>query len=279
MRFDFDARRRQSFADTISRITGIPYDYLLHISPCSSASTAQKMSWAAGRNATRAEDVAYSLLGLFDINMPLLYGEGTKAFMRLQQEVIRTSDDESIFTWRTPCRAEKQPKSWSETCAYRCTREGILAPDPSFFANCGRIVCGVTNTRLPVSITNKGLAIHSEYRRVYEQGLSIYIIPLQCFYESSDQTTQRHARSVASSNAAVEDDKGFGEDRALSPGRRCMIALKRSADSRAVIEGASVARVRLYACGLGGRLSERHPRKRNYIWTAEKAQLFYLTLS
>lgn len=43
-------------------------------------SVAQKMSWAANSVATRIEDVAYSLLGLFDINLPLLYGEGDKAF-------------------------------------------------------------------------------------------------------------------------------------------------------------------------------------------------------
>jgi hypothetical protein len=37
---------------------------------------ARKMSWAANRETTRVEDVAYSLLGIFEVNMPLLYGEG-----------------------------------------------------------------------------------------------------------------------------------------------------------------------------------------------------------
>lgn len=60
---------------------------------------ARKMSWAAYRQTTRDEDRAYSLLGLFEVNMPLLYGEGNKAFLRLQEEIIRHSNDDSIFAW------------------------------------------------------------------------------------------------------------------------------------------------------------------------------------
>jgi hypothetical protein len=56
----------------------------------------EKMSWAAKRQTTRVEDMAYCLLGLFEINMPLLYGEGPNAFMRLQEEIIRKVTDESI---------------------------------------------------------------------------------------------------------------------------------------------------------------------------------------
>lgn len=63
----------------------------------SSFSVATRMSWAGWRTTTRVEDVAYSLLGLFDINMPLLYGEGSKAFQRLQEEIIQTSNDQSIL--------------------------------------------------------------------------------------------------------------------------------------------------------------------------------------
>jgi hypothetical protein len=63
-------------------------------------SVAKKMSWAARRKTTRIEDQAYCLMGIFDINMPLLYGEGEKAFLRLEYEILRTSDDESIFAWQ-----------------------------------------------------------------------------------------------------------------------------------------------------------------------------------
>ena len=55
------------------------------------------MSWAASRKTKRVEDRAYSLMGLFDINMPMIYGERKKAFLRLQQQIIQRSKDESIF--------------------------------------------------------------------------------------------------------------------------------------------------------------------------------------
>ncbi|KAE9964419.1 hypothetical protein BLS_004887 [Venturia inaequalis] len=57
------------------------------------------MSWAASRATTRLEDVAYCLMGLFDVNMPMLYGEGTHAFIRLQEEIIRRTEDYTIFAW------------------------------------------------------------------------------------------------------------------------------------------------------------------------------------
>ncbi|KAK3318739.1 heterokaryon incompatibility protein-domain-containing protein [Apodospora peruviana] len=69
-------------------------------------SAAQKMSWAAGRQTTRVEDEAYCLMGLFDVNMPLLYGEGNKAFLRLQMEILRVSEDQSIFAW-TPAKRRR----------------------------------------------------------------------------------------------------------------------------------------------------------------------------
>ena len=88
----------------IGRRTGIPSKALkLHFCP-TNFSIAQRMSWAAGRITTRPEDRAYSLLGIFDVNMPLLYGEGErKAFYRLQEEIMKTSTDSSVFAWsRSP---------------------------------------------------------------------------------------------------------------------------------------------------------------------------------
>ena len=58
-----------------------------------------KLSWPAQRRTTSEEDRAYSLLGMLGVNMPLIYGEGARDFLRLQQELINTYDDESIFAW------------------------------------------------------------------------------------------------------------------------------------------------------------------------------------
>lgn len=67
----------------------------------SNFSVAQRMSWASQRRTTREEDEAYCLMGVFGINMPLLYGEGRKAFIRLQQEIMKTTADPSILAWES----------------------------------------------------------------------------------------------------------------------------------------------------------------------------------
>lgn len=86
-------------AEKIGRCTGIPSKALNDFRPADFL-IAQRMSWAADRITTRPEDRAYCLLGIFDVNMPLLYGEGRgKAFYRLQEEIMKTSTDPTIFAW------------------------------------------------------------------------------------------------------------------------------------------------------------------------------------
>lgn len=70
-------------------------EYLLE-----SYTISRRMSWAAGRHTQRQEDESYCLMGLFGVNMPLLYGEGPKAFKRLQEEIVKQSDDQSILAYR-----------------------------------------------------------------------------------------------------------------------------------------------------------------------------------
>src|SRR6266487_4948507 len=61
------------------------------------------MSWISKRETTRPEDMVYSLMGLLDVSMPILYGEGEeKAFFRLQLEVMKISQDPTIFLWKGP---------------------------------------------------------------------------------------------------------------------------------------------------------------------------------
>jgi hypothetical protein len=86
-------------ATEISSITEIDIKYIKNVYRGRGACAAVKMSWVSRRQTSRSEDMAYCLLGIFDVNMPLLYGEGKKAFFRLQFEIIKQSDDESIFAW------------------------------------------------------------------------------------------------------------------------------------------------------------------------------------
>ncbi|KAI1492953.1 heterokaryon incompatibility protein-domain-containing protein [Biscogniauxia mediterranea] len=62
-----------------------------------SYSVCNRMSWTSQRVTTRTEDIAYCLMGIFDVHMPPLYGEGTRAFRRLQEEIIKQSNDHSIL--------------------------------------------------------------------------------------------------------------------------------------------------------------------------------------
>ena len=87
------------FADVLAEITGIDVAVLTFSRPLSSVSVAERMSWASGREATLVEDEAYALLGIFDVNMPTMYGEGRRAFQRLQEEIMRTSPDQTLFVW------------------------------------------------------------------------------------------------------------------------------------------------------------------------------------
>lgn len=168
-------------ANAIFDLTGIDVD-ILEGRPILSASVAKRMSWAAGRHTTRIEDRAYCLLGLFGLNMALIYGEGRKAFVRLQEAIIRDSDDETIFAW--PGQAHEL---------------NVLAIGPQLFQN----RFGITTLkytpdaafhfyvidRPPYETTNKGLRIRGGILEPEgETGQVPKLLPLRCHikgYEDS----------------------------------------------------------------------------------------------
>lgn len=80
----------------LAAISGTDEAFLTGARALESASLARRMSWAAYRETTRPEDMAYCLIGLFGVNMPMLYGEGARAFLRLQEEIMKQSDDQSL---------------------------------------------------------------------------------------------------------------------------------------------------------------------------------------
>jgi hypothetical protein len=109
----------------IAEITSIDPDALVRTQAIDLFSTAERFSWASHRVVTREEDEAYSLLGLFDVNMPLLYGEGReKAFVRLQEATYNSTADHSIFLFRHSLHDDSHP---------------LLADSPTRF--CDRIDC------------------------------------------------------------------------------------------------------------------------------------------
>ena len=107
-----------------------------------SYSTCSKMSWASHRTTTRAEDVAYCLMGIFNVNMPLLYGEGMKAFRRLQEEIVRSTTDHTILIWGTT----REALGWGN-------KSSILAKSPAQF------VLGDCYQPIPPSISGSAMTI------------------------------------------------------------------------------------------------------------------------
>ena len=138
-----------------------------------SESVATRMSWASRRQTIREEDMAYCLLGLFDVNMPLLYGEGAKkAFHRLQTEMMKISDDESLFAWTSDQ-----------------VISGLLANQPSYFADSGGILVSrdLENSRPPFSLPNKGLEIALPEKHLNSASKDLGSVPfyLRCHRDSN----------------------------------------------------------------------------------------------
>ncbi|KAI1848753.1 hypothetical protein JX266_005612 [Neoarthrinium moseri] len=137
--------QRRELSGWISKFTTIHEEALKNRDSIWSFSIAQRMSWASERNTTVVEDTAYCLLGIFNISMPLLYGAGERAFRTLQEEIIKSSDDQSIFAWQ-PTRALTQ-----------ITRSDVLASSPISFQLCGSIICDLELPKIPYSLSNSGL--------------------------------------------------------------------------------------------------------------------------
>lgn len=92
---------KSTLSKGISRTTGIP-NRILRGESLQTCSVAQRMSWASERETTRVEDKAYCLMGLFGVNLPLIYGEGKRPFLRLQLAIIDQEEDYSILAWSLP---------------------------------------------------------------------------------------------------------------------------------------------------------------------------------
>jgi hypothetical protein len=166
---------RSKFSDIISPVTQIDSDYLTGRRSLGEASVAKKMSWLSRRVTTRVEDMAYCVLGIFDINMPLLYGEGSRAFVRLQEEIIKVSNDQTIFSWSW---TNSVPSDWV----------GMLAPCPDAFKFSGHFIPMNSSsvTSKTYAITNAGLSI----KLALIQTWSYYLAMLDIKHDGEDSDMQ-----------------------------------------------------------------------------------------
>ncbi|KAH9890806.1 heterokaryon incompatibility protein-domain-containing protein [Xylariomycetidae sp. FL2044] len=118
---------KETLHEQIHRVTGVDNAVLIDSEALHSFPLCRKMSWAALRNTTKVEDLAYCLLGLFNVNLPLIYGEGRRSFIRLQEEILKETSDLSLFAWTSTQRIPS-------------TMRGLLAQSPSEFAHCRNLV-------------------------------------------------------------------------------------------------------------------------------------------
>ncbi|KAF5565505.1 heterokaryon incompatibility protein het-E-1 [Fusarium phyllophilum] len=138
--------RDDTLLDLLTSITKIESAYLAGYKDICQAPISMRMSWLAKRTTKRIEDMAYCMLGIFDINMPLLYGEGKRAFFRLQEEIIKSCNDHTIFCWGWN---NDVPIDWAS----------LLAPWPSTFAGAGGFEIKRSENVSVFSMTNAGLSI------------------------------------------------------------------------------------------------------------------------
>lgn len=182
---------RDAMSAAIAMITGIDQDILQIEAPpeeghyrclrrlLRETCVAKRMSWASFRYTSRLEDQAYSLLGIFGITMPLVYGEGRQAFIRLQREIMKDSLDLSLFAWQ----AENE-----DTVA-----RGILAHSAREFSRCGSMVLDQDpESSPPFGMTNKGLQISTHLGKSAESEYATELaLPLNCRQEAERQRSVR----------------------------------------------------------------------------------------
>ncbi|KAK4040032.1 hypothetical protein C8A01DRAFT_16088 [Parachaetomium inaequale] len=171
-------QKSNNFTELLNSITGVHRDVLSGVLAPADISIASRMRWAAFRKTTRVEDIAYCLLGIFDVNMPLLYGEGKSAFIRLQEAILLKDDDQSLFAWHSGPQDEAQ-----ESAAASSSRLwGLLAESPDQFWDAGDLnyAMPLNFVGSPAAVTSKGLRVDLCLRECSEPAGADYAVTLSC---------------------------------------------------------------------------------------------------
>jgi hypothetical protein len=111
-------------------------------------------------------------MGLFGVNMPPLYGEGSKAFYRLQLEILKDSDDESLFAWTDQRHHAFDPIG------------GMLAPSPAAFSDSGNVSQIFDVEKPEYTMTNRGLRMEL---LLPKKAMGILVAPLNCSLGTNKQ--------------------------------------------------------------------------------------------
>jgi hypothetical protein len=173
---------QNDLVDPIRKATNIRREVLRKETSLHDCCVAERMSWAACRKTKRVEDRAYSLFGIFQVHLPMLYGEREAAFQRLQQAILKTSEDDTLFAWTGVSK----------------TYGGLLAPNLEAFRD-GALLCtkgfyplvtvsgaeatersiGITTKLIPWSIDTYLVSLGCTRRGHEGSGVGIYLRALR----------------------------------------------------------------------------------------------------
>jgi hypothetical protein len=171
---------KRDLSNILAYITSIPIEVLERPVLGRDCSISRRMTWVAARNTTRVEDMAYCLLGIFDVKMPLLYGEGTKAFVRLQEEIMKETDDHSLFAWGILDDDDDD----IYTDALHAENYNLFATSPADFLGSENVIPFPADPDQPAHfMTNKGLRIELP-TWVSENNCQIMNGRLNCHFEN-----------------------------------------------------------------------------------------------
>ncbi|KAK1703949.1 hypothetical protein BDP67DRAFT_355712, partial [Colletotrichum lupini] len=128
---------RSELRNHLFDITGVD-TFILQGGDLAKVSVARKMFWATSRNAYRLEDIAYSLAGLFGVDMMPIYGEGNvSAFLRLQEHIAKTISDPTLFAWRKDWLQKFMTWDKCKDLVNSSHLRDFLASSPGAFSHCG----------------------------------------------------------------------------------------------------------------------------------------------
>jgi hypothetical protein len=202
---------RSELSVMVQNITGIPRPFLLGWASLQEASVAQRMSWAAMRVTKRKEDVAYCLLGIFGVMMPMIYGEGDQAFRRLQEEIMKHTRDDSILAW------DFEPAEPIPNNSAVAAPGGVLAASPSDFKDCGQIVSLEQYTESLSSFEISGGRLRTQLTLSTTPANEVYAL-LNCGLEhNTDQVVGIPLHNAASGSPSDEYVRPLGRRSVLLP--------------------------------------------------------------
>jgi hypothetical protein len=185
---------KETLAEEIAAASGIDIEVLKDNTLVPLRSVAERMSWASRRETTRKEDEAYCLLGIFDVSLPMSYGIKERAFLQLQEEIIKLSDDHSIFAWS----------------GVEDGSPGLLARSPSKFINSRYF-----------RMMPKSPRIHYEKQRVNTRfsltaySLFTFSAQLSCFQEPENEPVEIYLRRFPGSEEYARVKPSKDEDLTL----------------------------------------------------------------